>query len=63
MYQWSMTCAKQMQSPDGIARNLAHISVTVAPIGGTGDNLGESIIRSVLMHTCIVKFGILVFQL
>ncbi len=40
--------AKQMQSPDSIARNLAHISVTVAPIGSTDENLGESIIRSVV---------------
>jgi hypothetical protein len=40
--------AKQMESLDGIARNLAHISVNVAPIGSTGENLGESMIRSVV---------------
>jgi hypothetical protein len=54
---------KQMQSPDGIARNSAHIPVTVAPFGGTGNNIGASIVCCVLLHTCCVKLRIFVFQL
>jgi hypothetical protein len=54
---------KQMQSPDGIARNSANIPVTIAPFGGAGNNIGASIICCVLLHTCSVKLRILVFQL